>query len=56
MLLNMHIISKNIKFLGNVGTARGLVALMNFIMWFGNTTILLLAGMLGIDTSLYEAD
>lgn len=54
MLLNMHIISKNIKFLGNVGTARGLVALMNFIMWFGNTTILLLAGMLGIDTSLYE--
>jgi len=24
-------------------------------MWFGNTTILLLAGMLGIDTSLYEA-
>ena len=28
---------------------------MNFLMWFGNTTILLLAGMLGIDTSLYEA-
>lgn len=55
MLLSMHVISKNIKFLGNVGTARGLVALMNFIMWFGNTTILLLAGMLGIDTSLYEA-
>ena len=24
-------------------------------MWFGNTTILLLAGILGIDTSLYEA-
>jgi len=28
---------------------------MNFLMWFGNTTILLLAGMLGIDTSLFEA-
>ena len=24
-------------------------------MWFGNTTILLMAGMMGIDTSLYEA-
>ena len=24
-------------------------------MWFGNTTILLMAGMLGIDTSLFEA-
>ena len=28
---------------------------MNFLMWFGNTTILLLAGMMGIDTSLFEA-
>ena len=24
-------------------------------MWFGNTTILLMAGMMGIDSSLYEA-
>ena len=36
-------------------SVRGLVALMNFIMWFGNTTILLMAGMMGIDPSLYEA-
>ena len=28
---------------------------MNFVMWFGNTTILLMAGMMGIDTSLFEA-
>ena len=34
---------------------RGLIALMNCLMWFGNTTILLMAGMLGIDTSLFEA-
>ena len=44
-----------IKFLETVWGVRGLVGLMNFLMWFGNTTILLLAGMLGIDTSLYEA-
>ena len=42
-------------FLGHTGSARTLVAFMNFLMWFGNTTILLLAGMLGIDTALYEA-
>ena len=28
---------------------------MNYIMWFGNTTILLMAGMMGIDTALFEA-
>ena len=28
---------------------------MNLIMWFGNTTLLLMAGMMGIDTSLFEA-
>ena len=28
---------------------------MNCQMWFGTTTILLMAGMMGIDTSLFEA-
>ena len=28
---------------------------MNFLMWFGNTTILLMAGIMGIDQSLFEA-
>ena len=28
---------------------------MNFVMWFGKTTILLMAGMGGLDTSLFEA-
>lgn len=55
LLMNMGIISAPYKFLSNVGSTRALVGFMNFLMWFGNTTILLLAGMLGIDTSLYEA-
>ena len=55
MLQNMGILSEPYKFLSHTGSARWLVAFMNFLMWFGNTTILLLAGMLGIDTSLYEA-
>lgn len=42
-------------FFGNIWASRTIVASVNFIMWFGNTTILLMAGILGIDTSLYEA-
>ena len=48
-------ISEPYKFLSNEWSTRSLVAFMNFLMWFGNTTILLMAGMMGIDTSLFEA-
>lgn len=44
-----------IRFLARTDTSRGLIALMNFLMWYGNTTILLMAGILGIDESLFEA-
>ena len=43
------------RFLSNTGSTRGLIALMNFLMWFGNTTILLMAGIMGIDNSLFES-
>lgn len=43
------------QFLMHPFSARALVALMNFLMWFGNTTILLMAAMMGIDASLVEA-
>lgn len=55
LLMQIGFISEPYKFLSNVGSTRGLIALMNCLMWFGNTTILLMAGMLGIDTSLFEA-
>ena len=55
ILQQMGVVNEPFKFLGNVWSARGLVALMNFLMWFGNTTILLMAGMMGIDPSLFEA-
>lgn len=42
-------------FLDNTGSTMGLVALMNFLMWFGNTTILLMAAMMGINESVIEA-
>ena len=51
----MGILAEPYKFMSNVWSARTLVAFMNFLMWFGNTTILLMAGMMGIDTALFEA-
>ena len=55
ILMQIGILSKPFKFMSNIWSVRGLIALMNFLMWFGNTTILLMAGMMGIDTSLFEA-
>lgn len=55
ILLSLGAIKEPFKFFQFVGASRILVMLMNFLMWFGNTTILLMAGMLGIDSSLYEA-
>ena len=55
LLMQIGFIDTPYKFLSNVGSTRGLVAFMNCLMWFGNTTILLMAGMMGIDTSLFEA-
>lgn len=54
-LVQMGVLAEPFQFLDNVVAARSLIAFMNFVMWFGNTTILLMAGMMGIDTSLYEA-
>ena len=42
------------RFLSEVDGTRGLIALMNFLMWFGNTTILLMAAVMGIDTAMFE--
>ncbi|MBP3569164.1 MAG: sugar ABC transporter permease [Lachnospiraceae bacterium] len=55
ILVSLGLFDRPYKFLDNMWSTRGLVALMNFLMWFGNTTILLMAGMMGIDTSLFEA-
>lgn len=55
ILMQIGILDQPYKFLSNVWSTRVLIALMNFLMWFGNTTILLMAGMMGIDASLFEA-
>lgn len=55
LLMQDGLISEPYKFLSHTISARGLVCFMNCLMWFGNTTILLMAGMLGIDSALFEA-
>ena len=55
MLMQIGVFSEAYKFMSNVWSVRSLVATMNCLMWFGNTTILLMAGMMGIDPSLFEA-
>ena len=55
LLLQIGFIDEPYKFFSHVWSSRTLIALMNLLMWFGNTTILLMAGMMGIDTSLFEA-
>ena len=55
ILMQLGILSKPFTFLSSTTATRSLVGAMNYIMWFGNTTILLMAGMMGIDTALFEA-
>lgn len=42
-------------FFDNMWTQRGIVSLINFLMWYGNTTIMLMAAINGIDTALFES-
>ncbi len=55
IIINLTGNTAGIRFFDMVIPTRVLVALLNFIMWFGNTTILLMAGIMGIDQSLFEA-
>jgi len=55
LLIQIGVFKEAFQFMSHAGSVRGLVATMNCLMWFGNTTILLMAGMMGIDPSLFEA-
>ena len=55
VLISSGWINKSIDFLSLKVPVRLLIALMNFLMWFGNTTILLMAGIQGIDQCMFEA-
>lgn len=55
ILTSTGAIDKAILFFDIPITTRAIIGFMNFLMWFGNTTILLMAGIMGIDQSLFES-
>lgn len=55
ILISSGIIQEKIYFFTKLVTTRGLIGFVNFLMWFGNTTIILMAGIMGIDKGLFEA-
>ena len=54
-LKNIGVIAQNFDFMKSVGGTRGLVSFILFWMWYGNTSIMLISGVLGIDPGLFEA-
>ena len=52
---NLGLIPEGFNFYLNNWSARLLVSFIQFWMWFGNTMVILIAGILGVDPSLYEA-
>ena len=55
ILSSLGWIKEPIDFLGSVLGTRSLIGLMNFLMWFGNTTIMLMAAIMGISPDIFEA-
>ena len=55
LLSDMGVIDASFDFFAQKVTVRGMIMLMNFLLWFGNTTILLMAGIMGIDQNMFEA-
>ncbi|MGN1133105.1 MAG: carbohydrate ABC transporter permease [Oscillospiraceae bacterium] len=49
------IIGYDDSLLNSVWGTRGIVGFINFLLWYGNTTILLMAAIMGVDQSLYES-
>ena len=47
---------KTIFFTESTGWSRGILSFANWLMWFGNTTILLMSGIMGIDESIFESE
>lgn len=55
MLLREEMITEPILFSSDKWISRGIIMFIQVWMWFGNTMIMLMAGIQGINTSLFEA-
>lgn len=55
LLFDLGLLEETFSFVDYNIPTRGLLSFMNYTMWFGNTTILLMAGIMGIDKSIFES-
>ena len=55
ILTGLKILPEAFNFIDNKTAVRWIIAFINFWMWYGNTSIILTAGILGINTALFEA-
>jgi cellobiose transport system permease protein len=55
ILTKMGILSGEFSFISSEMWTRLIIAFINFLMWFGNTTLLLMSGVMGIDQSIFES-
>lgn len=55
IIRDLGFISDEFDFMESKVYTLGFIAFMQFWMWYGNTMIILIAGVLGINPSLYEA-
>ena len=55
LLLKLKLIKDPIDFVDNIWLSRVVVMFIQTWMWFGNTTLLLMSGIFGIDPSIFEA-
>ena len=55
ILLSLGLTSEPIDFMRTAFGTRSLIGVMNFLMWFGNSTIMLMAAIMGISPDIFEA-
>lgn len=55
LLQQLKIIDAPVEFLRSPAVSRGLISFIQFWMWYGNTMIVLVAGVMGINPALFEA-
>ncbi len=55
ILENLGVISEPFEFFRSVTGTRGIVSFIQFWMWYGQTMLVLISGVLSINTSLFES-
>jgi multiple sugar transport system permease protein len=55
LMQQFGVASAPVEYFRSVGISRGLISFLQWWMWYGNTMIIMIAGILGINPSLFEA-